>query len=53
MTLIHVLANRGPVMILCTWVWMNPATALAIDGPNDLSSTPTRDRPLLVSRAAA
>ena len=53
LTWIQALANRGLVMILCTWLWMNPATALAIDGPNDLSSVPTRDRPLLVSRAAA
>ena len=53
LTWIHVLANCGLVTILRTWSWMNPFTALAIDGPKLCSSVPTRVRPLSVSRAAA
>ena len=53
LTWIQMRANRGPVTILCTWVWTYPATALASDGPNDFSSAATRDRPLLSSAAAA
>ena len=46
-------ANRGPVTILCTVLWMYPSTALVIDGPNDFSSPPSRVRPLSCSSVAA
>ena len=46
-------ANRGLVTILWICPWMNPPTALAIDGPNVFSRLPTRVRPWLDSAEAA
>ena len=53
LTWIQAWANRGPVTILCTVLWMYPVTALVIDGPNDFSSPPSRVSPLLDSSPAA
>ena len=43
------LATLGPEMILCTVLWMKPVTALAICGPNVLSSELIRVSPLSLS----
>ena len=47
------LATLGPEMIRCTVLWMKPVTALAICGPNVLSSELIRGRPLSLSWAEA
>ena len=53
LTWIQVFAIWGLVTILCTWVWTNPAIALASDGAKVLSSVPTRGKPWLLSEVAA
>src|SRR5690242_4730565 len=53
LTWTQILAAAGLVMILCTVLWMKPVTALAICGPNVLSSELIRVSPLSLSWAEA
>ncbi len=49
LTCTQILAAAGLAMTLCTVLWMKPVTALAICGPNVLSSELIRVSPLSLS----
>jgi hypothetical protein len=53
LTRTQALANAWLLTTLLTWVWMNPVTAPAIDGPNAFSALATLDSPLPASALAA
>ncbi len=49
LTWTQILATAGLEMTFCTVLWMKPVTALAICGPNVLSSELIRGSPLSLS----
>ena len=49
LTWTQILATAGLAITLCTVLWMKPVTALAICGPNVLSSELIRVSPLSLS----